>query len=304
MRITLTAIISLFVWSSIQAQNPYKSIGKEAEILTLSNGKYQEFIPNDTLVVIGSVIYNTVTDEVVAFALPDTVLTELGFEPEVRSRFLSVDPYASKYPSISPYAYVANNPLIYTDPDGRTIVGPDGKPVTYQRDEETGDITWSDNATDDIRRIGNALLETNTGTEQLDLMIASEVEIGLNISDEERFNEDGNPVRGITAYTDYTKNEDGSYTVHSAEITIYEGSIKEYMNRYSEGTHVRVMNTVDRMIGGTAGHESIHATDPVNASRSLQQAIDKIPYPGRETKPGEIERQIIREVYELIKRGN
>jgi hypothetical protein len=72
-------------------------------------------------VVIGSVIYNTITDEVVAFAVPDTVLTELGFEPEVRSRFLSIDPYASKYPSLSPYAYVANNPLIFIDPDGKEI---------------------------------------------------------------------------------------------------------------------------------------------------------------------------------------
>jgi len=106
----------------MQAQNPYKSIGKDAEVLTLSNGKYQEFIPNDTLVVIGSVIYNTVTEEVVAFALPDTVLTELGFEPEVRSRFLSMDPYASKYPSLSPYSYVANNPIRLIDPDGRDIV--------------------------------------------------------------------------------------------------------------------------------------------------------------------------------------
>ena len=124
MRIILTAIISLFVLSSLQAQNPYKSIGKEAEVLTLSNGKYQEFIPNDTLVVIGSVIYNTVTDEVVAFAVPDTVLTELGFEPEVRSRFLSIDPHASRYPSISPYSYVANNPLKWIDPDGKDIVNP------------------------------------------------------------------------------------------------------------------------------------------------------------------------------------
>ena len=33
--------------------------------------------------------------------------------------FLSVDPLAEKYPSISPYAYVANNPIFYVDPDGQ-----------------------------------------------------------------------------------------------------------------------------------------------------------------------------------------
>lgn len=33
-----------------------------------------------------------------------------------------MDPLASKYPSLSTYNYVANNPLIYVDPDGRDIV--------------------------------------------------------------------------------------------------------------------------------------------------------------------------------------
>jgi RHS repeat-associated protein len=38
------------------------------------------------------------------------------------SVWLSVDPLASKYPSLSPYAYVANNPIMLKDPDGRDIV--------------------------------------------------------------------------------------------------------------------------------------------------------------------------------------
>lgn len=33
-------------------------------------------------------------------------------------RFLSVDKLADKYPSVSPYSYVFNNPLAYIDPDG------------------------------------------------------------------------------------------------------------------------------------------------------------------------------------------
>ena len=35
---------------------------------------------------------------------------------------MRVDPLAEKYPSISPYAYVANNPINAIDPDGREIV--------------------------------------------------------------------------------------------------------------------------------------------------------------------------------------
>ena len=37
-------------------------------------------------------------------------------------RFMSVDPLADKYPGLSPYAYVANNPEKFIDPDGRKII--------------------------------------------------------------------------------------------------------------------------------------------------------------------------------------
>ena len=35
------------------------------------------------------------------------------------ARFLSLDPHAVKYPSMSDYSYVAGNPVIFVDPDGR-----------------------------------------------------------------------------------------------------------------------------------------------------------------------------------------
>ncbi len=41
---------------------------------------------------------------------------------ELLTSFISVDRYADKYPSISPYAYCAWNPVRLTDPSGDTIV--------------------------------------------------------------------------------------------------------------------------------------------------------------------------------------
>lgn len=41
-----------------------------------------------------------------------------GYYPAIM-RFTSVDPLAEKYTSISPYAYCANNPIMFIDPDGR-----------------------------------------------------------------------------------------------------------------------------------------------------------------------------------------
>ncbi len=39
------------------------------------------------------------------------------------SMWLSVDPLAEKYPGWSPYNYTLQNPINYTDPDGRTVDG-------------------------------------------------------------------------------------------------------------------------------------------------------------------------------------
>ena len=41
---------------------------------------------------------------------------------ELTTMWLSVDPMADKYPSISPYAYCAWNPIVIIDPDGRDSV--------------------------------------------------------------------------------------------------------------------------------------------------------------------------------------
>ena len=40
-------------------------------------------------------------------------------EPKSAQMWLSVDPMSDKYPSMSPYNYCANNPVILVDPDGR-----------------------------------------------------------------------------------------------------------------------------------------------------------------------------------------
>ncbi len=49
------------------------------------------------------------------------------------ARFLSTDPKATKYPSMSPYNYVGGNPIIAIDPDGKEIiiVGQNGQSHTY-----------------------------------------------------------------------------------------------------------------------------------------------------------------------------
>ena len=45
------------------------------------------------------------------------------YDPEI-GRFTAVDPLAHKMPAWSPYSYTFNNPVLYTDPDGRIPIIP------------------------------------------------------------------------------------------------------------------------------------------------------------------------------------
>ncbi|WP_415711174.1 RHS repeat-associated core domain-containing protein [Flavobacterium branchiophilum] len=47
-----------------------------------------------------------------------------NYDPAI-GRWMNMDPMAEKYYQISPYVYVANNPLLYIDPTGMTIEDPD-----------------------------------------------------------------------------------------------------------------------------------------------------------------------------------
>jgi hypothetical protein len=44
----------------------------------------------------------------------------MWLEAQTVSRFITIDPLAEKYYHISPYAYCANNPIRYIDPDGQS----------------------------------------------------------------------------------------------------------------------------------------------------------------------------------------
>ena len=49
------------------------------------------------------------------------------------SVWLSVDPLAHKYPSLSPYAFVGNNPVMLIDPDGRKVVYATGTSEAFKK---------------------------------------------------------------------------------------------------------------------------------------------------------------------------
>ncbi len=64
-----------------------------------------------------------------------TVFYDFGarnYDPAI-GRWMNVDPLADSYLNLSPYTFVANNPLLYIDPDGKKIII--GSHITGQRYE-------------------------------------------------------------------------------------------------------------------------------------------------------------------------
>ncbi len=220
------------------------------------------------------------------------------------SIWLSVDPQASKYPSLSPYTYCANNPVKLVDPEGEEIVGTDGKAVSYSYDDK-GNVVWSNNASDDTKRIGNAMLRSETGKEQLDKAIASNTKISFNIVDRgEKPSLMGN-AQYVTA-----PSYDGIKEPKSATIYIYEQSIKDYLSSGMFGKDAALNigtfwasqdkeTGLDNYMGAVAGHEIEHVVSQEN--RILTAAYKKNQtfsnYEARELMPNIIKTKILWETY-------
>jgi len=111
---------------NIEAGNPFKQFGYKAKVATLSKGKYLEVHDLDSIVVIGSVRFHVEKKKIVGFVVPDSIngvyARPIGDMP---SRWFSPDPLAEEFTSWSPYNFVYNSPLKYSDPTG---MAPEWKP--------------------------------------------------------------------------------------------------------------------------------------------------------------------------------
>jgi RHS repeat-associated protein len=127
MKKLLIALFVLLGYQSVIAQhNPFVEYGYTPKIATLSQGQFNEFHDQDTIVQIGSVLFNTRSRQIVAFVETDTLYSESDLQPDIVSRWISPDPLADhpNQAGRSPYEYAWSNPVYWTDPDGRCPLCP------------------------------------------------------------------------------------------------------------------------------------------------------------------------------------
>ena len=119
---------------------------------------------------------------------------------EALTGWLSVDPMADKYPSVSSYAYCMWNPVKLVDPDGRD----------WYRNDETGSVLWSDNSNQKIDHNGE--LYRNIGKSYSKYVDGMRINYG---NSPDNFSiETADPNRNI---------EDGQYIPH--EFTTDDGTV-------------------------------------------------------------------------------
>ena len=120
-------LLLLSILSSLlnaNAQNPFEKLGYTPKIATYSQGQFDEFHDQDTLVQIGSILFNINTRQIVAFVQTDTVHSEATLQPDVVSRWMSPDPLGDKMAFVSPYCFSVNSPILLMDPDGQEPIKP------------------------------------------------------------------------------------------------------------------------------------------------------------------------------------
>ncbi|WP_321520117.1 hypothetical protein [uncultured Bacteroides sp.] len=119
MKRIIFSLVILISFLTGNAQNPFARYGYKVKVSTMSNGKYDEFHDKDRVVEIGSVRFDTRMNKILGTVEKDSTIAQVS--PHVVSRFVSIDPHAEKYYSISPYVYCNDNPIKFVDPNGKDI---------------------------------------------------------------------------------------------------------------------------------------------------------------------------------------
>lgn len=105
------------------APQPFKKFNYQVPVITAGDGENPEFFDQEDVSQIGTVRYNSKERRIVGFVtygnseIPDDIISRM-YDPAL-GRWWQMDPLGEKHFDLTPYNFVNNNPIKYTDPDGR-----------------------------------------------------------------------------------------------------------------------------------------------------------------------------------------
>ncbi len=292
-------LLFISIVSCLAQDNPYKVFGYTPKTEYKDNPvdiyKVKNSDPNSK---VKYLIFNRENKVIKLLDARDSVISVIPYTDQDLLRWVTVDPKAEKYPQLSPYNYVNNNPLNNIDPNGAEIVGTDGKAVTYSV-AKNGNVVWSKNASADVRTYGNALISVGSKG-SLDRVINNDIKTHIVISSGSMDNGNsvtfGETIQGNNNAADnYGRvvNADGTFGIKEATITIYTGSIDE-ATKPGSGLKLEGL-TQQQAIGAVATHEDVHASDKKEINKDLKYELNhnNQPRPDKEVKPNQVEQQVI-----------
>lgn len=241
-------------------------------------------------------------------------------------RFTSVDPiHMSKDRVLNPqeinlYAYCQNNPLIYTDPDGKYFVGTNGKRVSVSSGKNG--IVVGRNASADLKRMAKLINATRS-----EKAISKFLEVAHNATKTHLKISPGKgtymdpldktntaPLFGYTQPHDkngrqlwsdklnnfkgtpeYIKDRNGNMVYKEVTITLYEGSLEDNgLEDFRTRVVVDPILTADEALVIGMSHEATHVTDQKTIdSLRLRKLLVKA-----EEAPIEVHHQVHKEIVE------
>ena len=217
------------------------------------------------------------------------------------SIWLSIDPLAEKFPGWSPYAYVHNNPLRYTDPTGMSAddwVDKNGN-LIYDTTLNDGEGGYTEHATKNDKHIGDILQSTQKGKEQFNKLVNSKHDIEIKLENGKNGEGDvGKTNNGKSALIyDFKTGKYDGVEVEKSTISIFMGKVDKLSKAQEKGLEGNLNGTsvddlsFDQILGAVIGHEIEHTTDEnIMLQADPNKTLDQI-----EQVPTQVSDQIIKE---------
>ncbi|RQO31195.1 hypothetical protein DBR32_10425 [Taibaiella sp. KBW10] len=197
------------------------------------------------------------------------------YDPQI-ARWKGVDPLANKYYGISPFVYVANNPVKYIDPDGKKIVVHHNK-ESYQYTPGVKPAAGSPEILMKVHEAAVYSMQTNMGKEIWNTVGNSEKVVNINFRDATVADRDVNHFQPIV---NDRKNEDVNLGKlewdYNSKVLVGDGPFVEGMMSPSTvlvhelGHVVNMINALAFGIGGKAWSKYIADTEEENFGYDAQ----------------------------------